>query len=380
MAEADRPIEFRALTDFSAALHRAVGDSADNVLTSPYSVAAALTMALCGARGRTADELCTLLGVPDPDAAVALLGAAERQLAPADSARNPIVALANALWVQDGFMIDKDYLRTLADDMSAEPRQADFGADPTGSAAAINSWVGERTRGKITELLDASMLDELTRLVLVNAAYFKGNWRQPFLGQTRPEPFTRSDGVVVEAPMMHQRFDPVGYRRTEDWQAIRLPFTGGMAMALLLPEPDRTLPRLVRSMDGELLAGLLDGFDNEPVELTLPRWRFRTRRELTPTLQGLGVTAAFDQGAADFGGIADGPLVISDVIHEAFVAVDEQGAEAAAATGVAVAARAAVIPREARTVIFDRPFLFVIFETARRIPLFIGQLQDPTVQ
>lgn len=379
MAETERSIEFLALSGFTAALHRAVASSSDNVVISPYSVATALGMALAGARGRTAEELCELVGVADIDTGVTLLRRSERRLAEAsDPADESIVALANALWVQDGFKINNDYLQVLADELSAEPRQADFGADPAGSAAAINTWVDDRTRGKITDLVDASMLDQLTRLVLVNAAYFKGSWQQPFLGHTRPEPFTRADGVVVQTPMMHQRVDAAGYQCTDDWQAIRLPFRGGrLAMALLLPEPDTSLDRVVGSLDGDLLTGLLGGFDREAVEVALPRWRFRTRQELTPPLQSLGAVTPFDAGAADFTGIADAPLVITDVIHEAFVAVDEQGAEAAAATGVAVAMRAA-LPREARTIIFDRPFLFVIFETAQQIGLFIGQVTDPT--
>lgn len=363
--------------DFTAEMCNVVsaGNPGHNLVLSPYSMATALGMALAGARGRTADELCAVLGTDSPDRLAAAIRDSTGRLQSGDGDRSDslIVDIAAAAWFQRDAAIKAGYRQTLTDMFRAAPRLADFGTDPAGAAREINSFVADRTRGKITELVDPGAFDALTRLVLVNAAYFRAAWRQPFTGPTRPAPFRLADGSSVQVDMMHQRFDRIGYYGDHDVQALSLPFAGDtFAMALILPEaPDHD-----HDLTGDRLIQLLQGFQPESVQVELPRWRFRTSQELRPRLQQLGIQAAFDASAADFSGISDEPLEISQVRHEAYIAVDESGAEAAAATAVMVVARA-VIARQPRRVTFDRPYQFVIFETTTAMPLFIGSVADP---
>jgi serpin B len=363
---------------FGADLFTALTADADehNVVLSPYSVAAALGMALAGARGDTAAQLCTALGVRDGDELAGQLSEIGARLDRAADPEKLIMDVANAVWLQQEAPIADGYRQVLTDDYRAAPRSADFGTDPDGAAEAINSFVADRTRGKITELVDASAFDAMTRLVLVNAAYFRGSWQQPFQGRTRPADFTLVDGSTVQVDMMRQHFDHLDHYADDDLQAISMPFAGGeFAMAVLLPT-SVALEDHSRLLTGDRLSRLLHGLRPVAVDVDLPRWQFRTSQELRPQLERLGVHAPFDASTADFGRISDEPLEISQVLHEAYVSVDESGAEAAAATGVAVAARA-VTAGQPRQLSFDRPYAFLIFETATATPLFIGRVTDP---
>ncbi|QDP96912.1 serpin family protein [Microlunatus elymi] len=372
----DPAVVVTELGDFSADLYRIVAERAGNLVLSPYSVAAALAMVLTGARGETADQLGAVLHTSDPTSYARGLAAVREELA-SGTGDDLVLDLANAVWAQQGLGWHQDYLDRLDHDHQAGLEQVDFAAAPAAAAKLINGWVAQRTRDKITELFTPDSIDPLTRLMLVNAAYFKGAWAEPFRGRTRPEPFHRADGSSVEVPMMSQTLR-LGRLRGDRWQGARLDFAGGrFAMALLLPDPDVSLDGLEKRLTGRAIGDLRTGWDRgAQTLLKLPRWRFRLRTDLDDHLRALGLTAAFDLDRADFSLMADEELAIGTVVQEAYVAVDEEGAEAAAATGVAMVARASLARPE--ELIFDRPFLFVIFEQSLGLPLFIGRVADPS--
>jgi serpin B len=360
---------------FTADLYRRVADAPGNVVLSPYSAATALGMTLAGARAETAEQLSRVLHAGTSYGED--LGELSSHLMSAGEVDADVtVDLANSVWAQSGSNWEQQFLSALETQFKASLQQVDFGADPAGAVTMINSWVAERTHDKITELLSADMIEPLTWLVLINAAYFKAAWEKPFRDRTRDRRFTTADGTAIEVPTMSQTVRNVGHRTGSGWQALQLDFVGGrMAMALVLP--DGSVSDLEAALDDDLLAQLVQPLDHVgSLQVLLPKWSFRLRQKLNGHLSELGMPIAFDRDRADFSGMTDEvPLAISTVIQEAFVAVDEEGAEAAAATGVAMVARAAMA--RPQTMIFDRPFLFLIFDRQTEVPLFIGRVSDP---
>jgi serpin B len=360
---------------FTADLYAQIARTSGNVVLSPYSAAIALAMALTGARGETAQQIGRVLHLPvDDAAAVGGLGPALASAGQTDAA--VILDVANSVWAHQGLTWDQDFLSALETGFKVALQQVDFEVDPVGAARRINAWVAEQTHDKITELFSPGMIDDLTRLALVNAAYFKAAWDQPFRDPTVDRRFSTADGSQVQVPTMSQAMRRVGRRTGHGWQAVQLDFVGGrMAMTLVLP--DGAVTDLEQALDERLIAELVGPFD--PVgslQVQLPKWTFRSRYTLNGDLAALGMPAAFDRAAADFSGMTtDEPLAISTVVQEAFVAVDEEGAEAAAATGI-VAVRTAALARP-QTMTFDRPFLFLIFDRQTGLPVFIGRVDDP---
>ncbi len=244
---------------------------------------------------------------------------------------------------------------------------------------AINEWVAGETNNKITDLVPEGALDTLTRLVLVNAVYLDATWLSQFNSEfTADGEFTTLTGDVVTAQMMKQEFS-FPYASGEGWQAVDLPYIGGqVAMTLIVPDEGRFSEvegRLTQGLLDEVVASLLEGPE---VNLTMPKFEFRTQTSLGTALVTLGMTNAFDPDNADFSGMTkEEKLFISDVIHEAYIAVDEEGTEAAAATAVIMAAGA--MPLEMVELVIDRPFLFALRDLETGALLFMGRVTDPTV-
>lgn len=342
-------------------------------MVSPYSAAAALGMTLAGARTRTAEELGRVLHLA-PDAGAALGDLGSELTAAGETSADVTLDIANSLWAQQDLDWRQDFLAALETGYKAAFQQVDFRTAAADAADRINSWVAGQTHDKITDLFSPGMLDDDTRLVLVNAAYFKAAWEHPFRDRTTDRPFTLADGRTVSVPTMSQSLRQVGLGSGAGWQAVQLDFVGGrMAMALVLPVG----PLEELELSGERIGELLQPYGRVgSLRVQLPKWTFRSRFELNEPLAKLGMPLAFDKRSADFSGMTEAErLAISTVVQEAYVAVDEQGAEAAAATGVA-AVRAAALARP-RELIFDRPFLFMIFDRATRVPIFIGRVADP---
>lgn len=353
---------------------------AGNVFFSPNSIELALAMAFSGARGATADEMAKVLHFTAPEDAGSLgafAAALNAPTAPDGKPRGYVLSEANALWVQKGQAILQQYLDLLRERFGAPPREVDFANDPAGATRAINTWVARNTNDKIKELMRAGDVTRETRLVLTNAIYFKGTWAAPFAEiQTRPEAFRTAAGQEEKPPMMHRTGDYAIFENG-DLQALKLPYSGGeLSMVVLLPRRPEGLPALDKSLTAASLDAWIGGAAREKVQVTLPKFTVEGRFLLADPLKYLGMAAAFGSGA-DFSGITGRKdLSISEVIHQAFVAVDEEGAEAAAATAVGI--RATAMVRQAPPAIFraDHPFLFLIRHEASGAILFMGRLNS----
>jgi serpin B len=361
-----------------------------NVVFSPASIAAALRMALVGARGETANEMARALHLSFPEAAAGGL----RHLTEIAAASDGLLSVYNTAWISSALSVRADFL-----DQPVTVERADFTRQPEAARQAINAAVAGQTAGKITDLIQPGLIGALTRLVLVNAIYFKARWEHQFPPRdTRKEPFfggyggvLRSSARVAEhlegpAPtqvdMMHMRAR-LAYHHGDGFATVLLPYEGGpLAMAVVLP--DGPLPELAGRLDGlggvsGVLRGVIADRTEYDVDLRLPKFTVTAAFLLRDTLQALGMGRAFSAGA-DFSGITDEePVQISEVVHKAFIDIDEQGTEAAAATAVIMRAAGFVQKPPAKRVVVtvDRPFLFAIVETASGLPLFLGQVTRP---
>lgn len=364
---------------------RALGEAPGNLVCSPFSVALALGMTANGARGATQSELLHVLGdltMADLDAGLAALTAlvesrrGERRKADGNTAQIDI-EVANSVWGQAGTAWEQGFLDELARWFDAGMHQVDFVAAAEAGRQRINAWTSERTRGKIVDLVPPGAIGALTRLVLVNAVYLKAPWELPFERHlTAAGPFTTAAGTTTVQFMRHA-LDGIPAGRGAGWTAATLPYAGReLGMTLVLPDeptPSRWAPWLAGGGLAEVLAGLAPG----SVHLTMPRWTFRTGLRMRGLLSALGMPTAFDEARADFSGMTRSErLLVDEVFHQGYVAVDEQGTEAAAATAVVM--RVVAAPAQPLTLVLDRPFLFVVHDLATRAPLFVGVVADPS--
>jgi serpin B len=362
---------------FGADLYRVLAEDAASMVFSPASVASALRMALSGARGQTAAELARALHV-DPSSGPEDAAASGLSLVPTGRDGGSAVFRApNTVWVQAGLPLRAAFTGGL-NRAAAALADADFAAAPEAARAEINRVISAQTEGKITGLLPSGSITALTRLVLASAVYLKAAWAQPFaVRATADTPFYPDgpDGRSVAVPMMRGTAAR-SYLRGDGYQAVLLPYRDvGLAMAVLLP--DGPLAALRPKVAAAGLGGLLAGTATHQVTLSLPRFRLEAAFDLIPALKRLGVIEAFG-GHADFGGITGaGPLQIGAVAHKAYIDVDEQGTEAAAATAVMIRTMAAMRSPPPITVVVDRPFLFAIVDTATSLPVFLGQVSRP---
>jgi serpin B len=386
---------------FGADLYRVLADGDAQTVFSPVSVAAALRMALCGARGQTAAELAGALheapdaaaGGPSATAAGELSATAAGELSAtaAEGLRATSAAVQDAtadgsvtlrapsiVWVQSGLPLLAEFTSQLGADAAADIGRVGFAEGPDEARAEINRVIAEQTDGKITGLLPAPAVSARTRLVLTSAIYLKAGWADPFPeADTRDTPFWPDgpDHPDLTVPMMHSTA-PRAYRHSDGYQAVVLPYRGGrLAMAIVLPDGPLATLRPVIAASG--LRGLLAGTSRYQVTLALPRFRLEAAVDLIPILYQLGVREAFT-GQADFSGITEAErLAIGAVAHKAYVDVDEQGTEAAAATAVSFRPTAVFRAPTPVTMTVDRPFLFVIIHTPTGLPLFVGQVRRP---
>jgi serpin B len=372
----------QAMNAFGLDLYRSLADPSANAIVSPSSIALALAMARLGAAGDTAAEMDAVLhglaagGVLDPinalDAALAARNGSFRDAGGVD--HEIVLRIANAPFGQRGLAIRDGYLEALASGFGAGLRVVDFIAEPELARGLINAWVADATEDRIEELLTGGTITSDTRLVLVNAIYLKAAWQVPFPeAATRPAAFTLPDGSRVDVPMMNATTH-LSYAAGPGWQAIELPYVGGaLAMTIFVPDD---LGAFVRGLTAEQLANVTADLEPRTVDLSLPKFGFETRAELSDLLAIMGMPSAFDAERADFSAItAELDLVISKVIHQANIDVDEKGTEAAAATAVVMDTTGG--PVDVVTVRVDRPFLFAIRDRETGAVVFLGQVTDP---
>jgi serpin B len=348
----------------------------ENVFLSPHSISVALAMTYAGARGDTAAQMSESLHfeVP-PERLHPGFQALNQTIRPAAEAGYQL-SVANALWGMKGHAFQPAFLEVLRTSYEAPLQEVNF-ADSEAARTTINDWVARATNDKIKDLIPPGVIDGLTRLVLTNAIYFKGDWAAKFDAKdTKPLPFKVLQGKPVKTPLMHQTAE-FGYRETDDAQVLSLPYKGeALSMIVVLPRKTDGLPELEAKLDAETLKGYVEGLEQRKVSVFLPRFKLEASFSLSGELAALGMKDAFDPDRADFSAM-DGTrdLFVKEVIHKAFVEVNEEGTEAAAATGVVVGVRS--LPAPPPELRADHPFLFFIRHEATGSVLFIGRLARP---
>ena len=366
---------------FAFDLYQQLRDADGNIFYSPYSISVALAMTYGGARNDTAQQMAdTLHYTLPPDRLHPAFNGLDQTLA---SRREAVDAeggrfrlnIVNQLFGLIGYEFVQDYLDLIAENYGAGLRLLDFLNAAEESRVVINDWVADQTEQRIEDLIPPGMISAATRLVLVNAIYFDAGWSDKFSEErTRDGSFYLLDGGEASARLMRQTTS-YGYAAGDGYQAVELPYEGGkLAMVILLPDSGR-FAEFEGTMDQLRAETVIADLQYREVDLTMPRFTFKWSRGLANVLSAMGMPIAFS-GAADFSGISVEGLAISEVIHKAFVAVDEEGTEAAAATAVVVVGTAA--PETPVEVVVDRPFIFLIRDLETGTILFLGRVVDPT--
>lgn len=360
---------------FGADLYRAL-DGTGNLVFSPGNIATALRMALPGARGDTAAQLAATLHLAGPQDAAAGLMETSARLGRLASGGLTLRA-PNTMWLQSGLLLRPDFTAALARAACAQLRDADFIRAAGPARQQINELIAEQTAGKITGLIPPGAITVATRLVLASAVYLKAAWTYPFPPDaTQDAPFHPAPGTERQVPTMRLR-ERLRYLRGDGYQVVELPYAG-QRLGMVIVLPDGPLAPVGSRLARAGLGGLLAGLATRQVTLALPRFRVTSQVSLGPALAALGMPLAFT-AQADFTGISTAePVHISEVVHQAYLDVDEQGTEAAAATAVVIRAAARVLaPDPPAELIVDRPFLFAITELGSGWPLFLGRVTDP---
>ncbi len=322
----------RGSAEFGLDLYARLTRTEGNVVFSPFSISAALAMTWAGAKGRTDAEMRQVLHFDGiPDSVHAAYGSLLRMLAArADNSRYQL-GVVNRLWGQSGERWLDPFLRTTREVYGAELTQMDFAGSPNSSAMIINRAIEEQTHHKITHLLHTGDIDDLTRLVLTDAVYFKGTWETRFLANdTKPRAFWTTPSESVQVQMMGD-LRWTGYAHLTGLQVLEMPYAGrDLSMFVLLPDDKDGLASLERRLSADSLDAWLSRVYDTKVQTEIPRFRVSDRFELKDHLGEMGMPCAFEEKCADFSGMSGpGPLRIANVIHETFIRVDEDGTEAA---------------------------------------------------
>ncbi len=371
-------------TRFAVDLYRKLRAGSGNLFFSPFSLSAALGMTAVGAKGETARQMTESLHLPEGEAAHDGFRALNASIngSKGEAPRPYQLLTANALWAQKGDHFLPAFLKTAKEGYDAGLHEVDFTHDTEGARKTINTWVEEKTRDKIKELIGPSVLTPATALVLTNAIYFKADWRDPFSeGMTRKDDsFTKADGKKVPVVMMKQAAPKsYGYFDGGTFQMLELPYAGGtLAMDVVLPKEAGGLPAIEASLSEVKLSEWTGKLTPQSVQVELPKFRLEESFELSRVLVDLGMTLPFDASKADFSGMnGRKDLAISAVIHKAFVDVSEKGTEAAAATGMVMTRSSVMIRPKFVTFRADHPFLFLIRDLKTGSVLFLGRLVEP---
>lgn len=358
-----------------------------NLFISPYSIASALSMTMSGTTGATRAAMSQTLGTaafaPDAlDKAYWDERTVWEKKTPGELvARAAILRVANSLWADRRFTINSEYRTRVARYYGGQATVLDMHSPQ--AASSINSWVSEHTQNKIKQIVTPSTLQN-SLLVLVNAVYFRGRWVSEFAPNvTKPGKFTCANGIPKQVALMRQESEHIGYRREKTFTVVYLPYESypgpQTAMYVLLPDNPNGLPALLRQLDAAKWERLRGGFaTNTIVDLTLPRFRLDYAASLKKPLEQMGMKPAFAV-SGDFAPMGLSPGFVGDVLHKTFLAVDEKGTEAAAATAAIAAGGAAApfTPPQRVTVRVDRPFFCAIVEEDTGAILFAGAIYDP---
>lgn len=356
---------------FALDLYRELATQSDgNLVVGPHSVWTALSMVFAGARGETAAEMADVLHFDRPqDEITPLLNALDLALASRNDPGAVDLRVANQVFAAPGLPLIDSYLTTLTRDFGAPLAELAF-SDPEAARQVINGWVADRTNDRIKELFPPESLDPSTVMVLCNAVSMDAAWTYLFDPvNTTVEPFTLADGTPTDVAMMHfGLYLPLLVE--EGLAAVELPYgKGDLSMVVILPED---LNAFAAGLDPKGLDRIFGAIEEQGIHLSLPKFSFDSDLGLDHTLKAMGIRSAYDPGTADFSGMTGAAgLWLQTVQHDAFIEVDENGTEAHAATGAAMAAS------HGPTIMFDRPFFFVIRDRPTGAILFLGRVSDP---
>lgn len=363
-------------TEFAVRLYLELSGEEGNLFFSPYSLSTAMAMVYGGADGETEAQMAQAMFF-GPNSAVYhnAYGALIERLNKQGQKGDYRLLIANALWAQEDYRFLDSYLELVRENYNAQAERVNYLTAPQKATETINAWVEDKTEGKITDLIAPGALSAQTRLVLTNAIYFKGSWAEQFDKElTHEAPFYISRQDTVQAPLMHRR-DEYRYGQYEGVQVLEMPYKGDdLSMVVLLPEGREPLP-LEQKLLPETLAAWMKGLRKQEVDVYLPKFTMTSKFELSKALAAMGMPLAFTQ-RADFSGMTGGKdLFLSQVVHKAYVDVNEEGTEAAAATGVEM--RVTALPMQPPVFRADRPFLFVIKDNGTGAILFMGRVVKP---
>lgn len=374
---------------FAFELYARYKSKGGNIFYSPYSISSALAMTYEGARGKTAEEMQTLLHLPqNASARRESFLKIDQEINKKDKKYQ--LSIANALWAQKDYKFLNDYFALIEKYYSGKVTNLDFINQTEESRLTINGWVEEKTNNKIKDLIPQGLIGPATRLVLTNAIYFKGFWLKQFdKRDTKEEDFGISPDHKIKVQMMHLPYSiddeiSFNYLETDNLQILELPYKGNdLSMLILLPK-ENGLNTLEESLSSEKLSEWKKLMRYEKVSIYLPRFKFETKYFMADDLKEMGMPSAFTAGI-DFGGQADfsgitgnKDLNIDQVIHQAFVEVNEEGTEAAAATAVVMTLSDMPMPKIPKIFKADHPFIFIIQDRGTGNILFVGRVSDPT--
>ncbi|EDN68409.1 Proteinase inhibitor I4, serpin [Beggiatoa sp. PS] len=378
-------------TTFALDLYEQLRKDKGNLFFSPYSLSTALAMTYAGARGNTEKQMSQALHFPPNQIQLHPAFFHLQQQINASQTENEAVELriANALWSQKGYELVADFKNALTNYYQTKSQPVDFEKATETARQTINHWVEKQTNDKIQELLKRGVINRLTRLVLVNAIYFKGNWAMPFdSNKTKMEPFWNAPNSSANVPMMNQK-NYFGYAENYNFQILELPYAAqqvnhldisyddnNLSMIVLLPRHRDGLSQLENSLNPTSLAEGIKKLQWQKVNVSFPKFKMNTGFELSKLLSKMGMPDAFNDRKADFSGM-DGTkeLSLTSVIHQAFVEVNEKGTEAAAATAVLVGTRG--LPPPTPEFRADHPFIFFIRHNSSGSILFMGRVVNP---
>ena len=388
----DKKYVVKGNNEFAFDLYAKLRGKDGNLFFSPYSISTALGMTYCGARGQTEMQMAGVLHFPSiakPGTELSstliparpyfasVFGKIIKDLNSRGEKGGYELRVANALWGQKGYEFLEEFLKLIESNFDGQLNQVDFIRATEGARKTINRWVEKKTNNKIKNLIQPGVLDSMTRLVLTNAIYFKGNWARQFKkDQTKEAPFTLADGEKIDAAMMNQTAD-FGYMETESFQGLELPYVDDeLSMIIFLPKEHDGLDEFEKTLTIENLSKWLSKLYKREVIVSVPKFKMTSQFSLASVLKSMGMIDAFSSNA-DFSGInGRRDLSISAVIHKAYVDVNEEGTEAAAATAVTIKLTS-IGP--SRTPVFkaDHPFLFLIRDNHSGSILFIGRVMNP---
>lgn len=386
--------------EFAVSLYKELAAEEGSVFFSPLSISSALAMTYAGAREETAEQMKAALHLlPEPSATHKEMSALLKDLnnrkfkdwvrEEKDGKVRPVrkevkafeLLIANALWGQEGYPFKKEFIETNGKYYEAGLNLVDYKNKTEEARGEINKWVEDKTNGKIKNILPEGVLDEMTRLVLSNAIYFKAKWDEDFYeGATKNDVFTLANGTEIKVPMMHQE-ESFRFAANEDLKAVELPYSGKeICMVVIVPHDSKKFTEFEKNLSREGLEKLLKGMSYGKVDLYMPKFKTGFECSVKKVMQKLGMQDAFVMGKADLTGVADvegDPLFISEILHKAYIDLNEKGTEAAAATVVVATGGAAPDRKKPEVIKADRPFVYLIRDRKTGSILFMGRLMQP---